>query len=121
MNRTEVEAWFAARGFEILDLEELSFSDQLALARGAEVIVGPDGSSMQISFFAGPGTSIGILNNPYLEDHRFYAVACEHLRQRLLILTGEVTCKHPGYKKFSDYRIDASAPPGLPRFADQWH
>ena len=70
---------------------------------------------MQISFFAGPGTSIGILGNPHLDDHRFYALACEHLGQRLLILTGEVTWEHPGYKKFSDYRIDVAA---LPPFLD---
>ena len=115
VNSGEVEAWFAARGFEIFDLEELSFTEQLALARGAEVIAGPDGSSMQISFFAGPGTSIGILNNPYLEDHRFYALACEQLDQQLLVLTGEVAWEHPGYKKFSDYRIDVAA---LPAFLD---
>lgn len=113
VNRAEVEAWFTARGFEIFDLEELSFRDQLALARGAEVIVGPDGSSMQISFFAGPNTRIGILNNHYLEDHRFYAAACEHLGQRLSLLTGEVTWEHPGYEKFSDYRIDVTALPGF--------
>jgi hypothetical protein len=113
VNRAEVEAWFAACGFEIFDLEELSFRDQLALARGADLIVGPDGSSMQISFFAGPNTRIGILNNPYLEDHRFYAVACQHLGQRLSLLTGEVTWEHPGYEKFSDYRIDVTALPGF--------
>ena len=61
------------------------------------MIAGPDGSSMQISFFAGSGTAIGILNNPYLEDHRFYALACQHLGQRLRILTGEVVWEHPGY------------------------
>jgi capsular polysaccharide biosynthesis protein len=115
LNPREVEAWFAERGFELFDLEELSFTEQLALARGAEVIAGPDGSSMQISFFAGPGTSIGILNNPYLEDHRFYALACEHLGQRLLILTGEVAREDPAYRKFSDYRIDVAA---LPAFLD---
>jgi hypothetical protein len=113
INRAEVEAWFTARGFEIFDLEGLSFRDQLALARGADVIVGPDGSSMQISFFAGPSTRIGILNNPYLEDHRFYAVACEHLGQCLSILAGEVVWEHPGYEKFSDYRIDVTALPGF--------
>ena len=115
VNSGEVEAWFAARGFEIFDLEELSFAEQIALARGAQLIAGPDGSSMQISFFAGPGTRIGILNNPYLDDHRFYALACEHLGQRGLILTGEVAWEHPGYKKFSDYRIDVAA---LPAFLD---
>jgi hypothetical protein len=115
VNRSEVEAWFAARGFEIFDPEELSFAEQLALARGAEMIVGPDGSSMQISIFAGPGTSVGILNNPFLEDHRFYALACEHLGQRLRILTGQVVWEHPGYRKFSDYRIDVA---GLPHFLE---
>ena len=115
VNREEVEAWFRARDFEIVDLEERSFVEQLALVRGADVIVGPDGSSMQMSFFAGPGTKIGILNNPHLEDHRFYRVACEALRQRLLILTGEVVTEHPGYRKFSDYRIEPAA---LPPFLD---
>lgn len=113
VNRAEVEAWFADHGFEIVDLEQLPFAEQIALARGAEVIAGPDGSSLQISFFASSGTAIGILNNPYLEDHRFYALACQHLGQRLRILTGEVVWEHPGYRKFSDYRIDVAVLPDL--------
>ena len=68
-NRSEVEEWFAARGFEILRLSEFSFAEQVGLARGADVIVGPDGSDLWISFLAGQGTRIGILNNPYLEEH----------------------------------------------------
>jgi hypothetical protein len=50
-----------------------------------------------------------------LEDHRFYALACEHLDQRLLILAGQVVWEHPGYRKFSDYRIDVA---GLSHFLD---
>ena len=39
VNRLEVEDWFAAQGFEVLDFGDLPFRQQLALTRGADVIV----------------------------------------------------------------------------------
>ena len=116
VNRLEVEEWFRGRGFEVFDPAELSFGDQLALVRGADLIVGPDGSGLWTSFLADPGTRVGYLNNPYLEDHWWIALLCEDLGLHLSILTGEVVTQAQDYRKFSDYRIDIDV---LPAFLEE--
>lgn len=116
VNREEVEGWFAVNGFEILNFGELSFREQLELVRGADIVVGPDGSSTFITFFARPGTRIGMLTNAFAEDNEWYALVCQALGQTLLILTGAVREEHPEYRDFSDYRIDVGQ---LPEFISQ--
>jgi capsular polysaccharide biosynthesis protein len=115
-NRDEVEGWFAAHGFAILNFGELDFREQLELVRGADVVVGPDGSSTFITFFARQGTRIGMLSNAFAEDNEWYALVCQALGQSLLILTGDVREQHPQYRDFSDYRIDVGL---LPEFVSQ--
>ena len=116
MNRREVEDWFRSQSFEIVDPGELPFAEQLALVRGAELIVGPDGSGLWSSFLARPGTGVGYLNNPYLEHHWWIAELCRRLDLHLAILTGEVVRRREDYRKFSDYRIDVGM---LPAFLDE--
>jgi hypothetical protein len=106
VNRLEVEEWFAAHGFAIVNFGDIEFREQLELVRGADVIVGPDGSSTFTTFFARPGTRIGLLANAFAEDNEWYALVCEALDQQLLILTGEVVEENPDYRDFSSYRID---------------
>jgi capsular polysaccharide biosynthesis protein len=106
MNRPQIEDWFSAHGFEIFDFGELPFKEQITLMRGAEVVVGPDGSNLWLTFFARPDTRIGIVNNPYLEEHWFVARLSESLGHRLSILTGDVVNENRAYRKFSDYRIE---------------
>lgn len=113
VNRTEVESWFVARDFEVFNFGDLPFAQQLQRIRGADVVVGPDGSALWLTFLARPGTSVGFLNNPYLEEHWWIASLCESLGHRLSILTGEVVREHPAYRKFSDYRIEINALPGF--------
>lgn len=113
VNRVEVEAWFSGQGFEIFDPAELSFATQLALVRGADLIVGPDGSGLWSAFLACPGSAVGYLNNPYLEDHWWIAALCQSLGLHLSILTGEVVRQAEDYREFSDYRIHVNALPGF--------
>jgi hypothetical protein len=113
MNRSEVERTFVQMGFEVLDLEELTFVDQLRLVRSAEVIVGPDGSSLLLGLLARPGTGIGYLMNPYLEDEGSLASTHKALGHRMLALLGRVANKNPCYRKFSDYVIDLGMLPGF--------
>jgi capsular polysaccharide biosynthesis protein len=114
VNRDEVEAWFSARGFEILDFEELSFADQIELARGAELMVGPEGSSLLMSLFAGPGTRIGWLSTPYVDTWGAYQLISRSLGQHLLALTGEPVNESPDPGK-SDYRIEVESLPDFLR------
>ena len=116
VNRNEVEEWFAANDFAILNFGELAFREQLELVRCADIVVGPDGSSTFITFFARPGTRIGMLANAFADDNEWYTLVCRALGQTLLILTGEVREKHRDYRDFSDYWIDVAQ---LPEFLAQ--
>jgi hypothetical protein len=113
VNRVEVEQALVQRGFEVVDLEELGFVEQLRLVRSARTIVGPDGSSLLLGLLARPGTRIGYLMNPYLEDMGSLASTHEALGHRLLVLLGSVVQENSAYRKFSDYAIDLGALPGF--------
>ena len=113
VNRVEVEDALVQRGFEVVDLEELAFVEQLRLVRSARTIIGPDGSSLLLGLLARPGTRIGYLSNPYLEDMGSLASVHEALGHRLLVLLGSVVHANPAYRKFSDYAIDLGALPGF--------
>ena len=93
----------------LVDFWDCSFRQQLELVRGAEVMVGPDGSSLMTSFFARPGTRIGVLDNPCLEDNEWYGLVCATLGQPLLYLTGEIVAEDPNYRFRSSYRLDVAA------------
>jgi capsular polysaccharide biosynthesis protein len=106
VNWPEVEAWFAAHDFAIVDFGTYAFEDQLRLARDADVIVGPNGAALVNGQFAGPGTAIGILDNHFVENQEWYADVCTALGQRLSILVGETVSVDPDYEFNANYRID---------------
>src|SRR6185503_10140905 len=97
-NREEVEAWFAAPDFQVVDFGAFAFEDQLRMVRDADVIVGPNGAALVNSLFAGAGTTIGILDNTFIEDNEWYAEVCAELGQRLSFLVGEVVDVDPVYE-----------------------
>jgi capsular polysaccharide biosynthesis protein len=114
VNRTEVEAFFVSHGFHVVDPGDLPFVEQLRLVRGANVVVGPDGSQLHSTFLAHPGTRVGYFNNRHLENHWWIAYACQELGLPLSILIGEITEERSDVTK-SDYRIDIEV---LPAFLD---
>ncbi len=67
------------------------------------------------SFFAQPGTRVGVLTNAYAEDCEWYEQVCRELGQPFLILTGDVVEKNVEYRTFSSYRIDVGS---LPAYLD---
>ena len=113
VNKPEVDAWFAAHGFETLDFGALPYEDQLRSVRDAEIIVGPNGAALVNSLFAGPGTRIGILDNHFIEDNEWYAAVSERLGQRLSFLVGEVVDADPVYEFNANYRIDVERLPAF--------
>lgn len=114
-NKDEVDAWFAAQGFESVDFGAHSFEDQLRMVRDAEMIVGPNGAALVNSFFAGPGTAIGILDNRFVEDNEWYDAVSTALGQNLSFLVGETIDADPVYEFNANYRIDVGR---LPAFLD---
>ncbi|MEP6068414.1 MAG: glycosyltransferase family 61 protein [Paracoccaceae bacterium] len=60
-NETEVENTFAELGFEIVQPETLSFTEQVQCMQSADFIAGPSGSAFNLAMFARPGTPILML------------------------------------------------------------
>lgn len=112
-NQVEVEAWFAANGFEIVDFGALTFPEQLEAVRDASVIVGPDGAALMNSLFAPEGARIGILDNHFIDDNEWYADICARLGQRLGYLVGEVVDADARYEFNANYHIPVEALPGF--------
>jgi capsular polysaccharide biosynthesis protein len=58
LNEAELERALTARGFAIVRPERLRPAEQIALAREAEVIVGPTGAGLANALFAPPGALV---------------------------------------------------------------
>jgi capsular polysaccharide biosynthesis protein len=58
VNEPALEAALAARGFTIVRAEELTPSQQVALVRDAEVVVGATGAGLANALFAPPGAKV---------------------------------------------------------------
>jgi len=58
VNEKALEAALAARGFTIVRAERLSVAEQIALMRGAEVVVGATGAGLANAMLAPPGAKI---------------------------------------------------------------
>ena len=110
-NHVEVEAWFAANGFRLVDFAGFAFEEQLQLVRDADVIVGPNGAALVNGLFAGAGTAIGILDNTFVEDNEWYAAVCDALGQRLSFLVGRDVDADPLYEFNANYEIDLARLP----------
>lgn len=113
VNKPEVDAWFIANSFEMVDFGAYAYEEQLRMVRDADVIVGPNGAALVNSLFAGSATSIGILDNSFIEDNEWYAAVSEGLGQRLAFLVGDVVDADPMYEFNANYRIDIDALPAF--------
>jgi glycosyltransferase involved in cell wall biosynthesis len=106
VNRPEVESWLARRGFEILDFEKLSFQEQIAKIRAADIILGASGSSFFTCFFARPGTVVGELSHHFLHDFEWYAAIFGALGLDYWVICGDVQREDASYRTFSDYCVE---------------
>jgi len=115
VNREEVERWARSQGFEIVDLGELSFREQVQLIRGAEVILGPHGSASMVVYFARPGTRFGEFNHELIREYERYSQAevYRELRIHHRILVGDIVARNPSYTTFSSYTVDVEALPAF--------
>jgi hypothetical protein len=116
VNRPEVEAWFQSQGFELVDLADLTFHEQLRRIRGADCIVGPDGAAFYGLLFARPGTRIGMLAQPALEANEWWNQMYKELGLSLLLYVGTLHKLNADYPSQSDVMIDIA---GLSGFLDE--
>lgn len=113
VNRAEAEEWFRQTGFDVYEPASLSFAEQLARVRGAEVVAGPEGSGLWLAFWARPGTKIAVLDSPYVDQWWPIVDLCRARGLELSILVGEVVRHESSYVKFSDYEIDLTQLPAF--------
>jgi len=113
VNAGETSEWFRQQGFDVYEPASLSFAEQLARVRGADVIAGPEGSAFYLAFWARPGTTLAVLDNPYTDQWWPIADICRARGLRLSILVGEVVRHESSYVKYSDYEIDLGQLPSF--------
>jgi capsular polysaccharide biosynthesis protein len=75
VNRAQIEAAFAAAGFEIIDPGELSYRDQARLFHEADVVVGEHGANLSNCGFCRPRTLVVEMFNPQSHDLCYVSLA----------------------------------------------
>jgi tetratricopeptide (TPR) repeat protein len=107
VNEAEIEALLAARGFVAVRLEEMSFSDQLALFSQAEAVIGPHGAGFTNLIFAPQGTKI-IEFFPPGPMPGYYRAIAENLGQAHDWIAGEAVESLNHLKRaFWHFKIDS--------------
>lgn len=107
VNHAAIERIAVDQGFRLVYLEDFDFDEQLRLIRGADWLVGPEGSAFFMAFFANPGTRAGILNHPHTEFLTEVTALLEAVGVECTVVTGPFRrIEEGGYTHFSDYEID---------------
>jgi len=117
-NRTEIEDFFQRQGFSILDFNELSMLEQLTHWRAARTVVMEAGSSIYGLLFCRPGTCIGELAGPPLEEYLWVADMCEALGHRFLLFPFDNVIDNPGAAPMEGFRADVAS---LPDYLEEMH
>lgn len=72
LNRDELAAFVARRGWAVVAPETLSFDDQVRLFHRARLMVGPTGAALANLLFARPGCRIGVMMAMHVAMPYFY-------------------------------------------------
>jgi len=105
-NGEAMEAMLQARGFTTVYPEDMDFAAQVRVLRGAEWIVGPEGSAMYLGFFARPGTRMCILNHPYTVHLAVLTGLLEELGLAVTVFAGPALTSNAVLPHFIDYEVD---------------
>jgi hypothetical protein len=109
VNAPEVDAILERHGFHAVDFADLPFGEQLRYIRGADHVVGQDGSALLMTLFGRQGLRIAGLAQPQIEEWEWYADASAAIGQDLTLIRGSLAARHPDYEWKSDYSIDTGA------------
>jgi capsular polysaccharide biosynthesis protein len=106
-NSEQIEAVARTLGLDAVYPEDLTFAEQAALARHADLIVAPEGSAIFLSLFARPGaSSLCILSHPLTDYLADYAGLLTPLRVHVMAITGPISRYREDAPNDSDYCID---------------
>lgn len=101
LNEDEISAALAARGFEVLFPEEMSFAEQVAMFQSAEVVVAPNGSSLLNAVFAPTDLKLIVLSQRGLFNWATFYGPMRELGYDLVFLCSELETN----QKHGDYAI----------------
>jgi len=88
VNEAEVINLLQILGFQVLDLEAMSFAEQISAFASAKVIVSPHGAGLSNLVFSSLGTKVIELFSPNYVHVCFWAI-CSHLNLDYYYLIGE--------------------------------
>lgn len=103
VNEAEIAAAMAARGFEVLFPEDMSFEQQVRMFQSAGVVVAPGGSSVLNAIFAPEDVKLLILAQQNLFNWGTYYGLMRKLGYDLTMICGEAV-GDPG-KKQADFSV----------------
>jgi capsular polysaccharide biosynthesis protein len=115
VNKAEIEDIARAYDFVIAFPEDLDFSGQVRLVRGARYILGPEGSAFFLTYFLDHGTRVCILNHPLTEALAGYNG--NRAIKELTVVSGPTVRQHHENPQDADYTID---PKIFSQFLDEW-
>jgi capsular polysaccharide biosynthesis protein len=88
-NEEEIEAWYAANGFETIFPETMSFAEQIATFAAADIVAGNSGAGMINTVFSPPATRIlmFVKNHP-LTHYYYFGNVAQAIGQQLTYVCG---------------------------------
>ena len=115
VNAITIQAIAERKGFVIVYPEDWDFAQQARLLRGAQFVVGPEGSAFYLTYFQDAGTKMCLLCHELTESLVGYNAGCAP--GELTIITGPTVNLHHENEHDADYTID---PEIFARFLDEW-
>ena len=113
--QTEVEARFAAAGFEISHPEDLPLPDQVARVRSADVLAGFAGSGMfHMALAGGPRHVVAVTSDAYPAHNEYQMASLLGHRLDLVVCRADVRRDETNAKAgfYSDFAFDSDGPEG---------
>jgi Glycosyl transferase family 2/Glycosyltransferase 61 len=108
-NYAAIAAAASARGFRIVDPDELDFAGQVALVADAHCIAGAGPEAMFLPCFAGPGTRLCLLHPADTPRLAAWNGLFEGSGLDIIVLTGSSLTQDPDDQGRTACRIDAAA------------
>jgi capsular polysaccharide biosynthesis protein len=117
VNRDAIESMAARVGFTIAYPEDVSFAEQLALVRGADRILAPEGSAIFLAFFAPVAAKLCVLTHPLTDVLAEYNGLLAVHGVEVCGLSGPFVRQNEEVPHDSDYEIATEA---FSRFLLNW-
>ena len=102
VNSEEIESYFEAQGFMLLEPHKVSLEEKINIFQSAEIIVGPFGSAFTNLFFCKPGTKVMIFSNFQRLFEHYFSTAQQYFGIDIMYVTGydDKSCENMSHCSF---------------------